>query len=401
MKIFIGMQSPTAARIKKVGHMKTLVLNPKWKLLAKVRDLAPNVPGLYMMAFDKPVNYDKGTSRVIYIGSSLSIRERLRSHYNNMKVYFIDFVTKGDMGKVFSCFFQVEVASQDELLTIEQMAFDEFAKKFGVQPLGNWMPKTTDLIGEILLGEKSEDAKSFVEHVEDDSREHALTFDEIAEKYDLEYERDEWSPRIMFHPKGTFKRWEEIDIEFLKKIRWDHIVCWDKSKYEQLIKIANLLQEDKKKKLKTRRFESLTDKVPEPHTWGEVTVALARMIAGTWYPENRILVEIRHKGNVLGKASIKKSGCTGRDTTIRPQRSDRRPYWNSLIYEINEKAEEEARKLYKEGKASSPNAIGRIVDAGDYLEFRLFDRVVAQREKDFKERPEKIFRDALAEIEVG
>jgi len=398
MKISIGTQSETAARIKKIGHMKTLVLNPKWEPLAKVIDLAPNVPGFYMMAFDKPVKYDKGISRVIYIGSSIRLRERLRSHYNNMKSHFINYVTSGDIGKVFSCFFEVEVGSQDEVLTVEQMVLDEFAIKFGVQPLGNWNPKTTDLVGEILLGEQREETKSYFEHMEDDSGEYALTFDEIAGKYDLEYERDEWSPRIMFYPKGTFKRWEENDIAFLKKIRWDHIVCWDKNKYEQLIKIANLLQEDKKKKLKTRRFESLTDKVPEPHTWGEVAVVLARMIAGTWYPENRILVEIRHKGNVLGKASIKKSGCTGRDTTIRPQRSDRRPYWNSLIYDINEKAEEEAWKLYKEGKASSPNAIGRIVEYEDSFGFKLFDRVVVQRSKDFKERPEKIFRNALAEI---
>ena len=71
------------------------------------------------------------------------------------------------------------------------------------------------------------------------------------------------------------------------------------------------------------------------------------------------------------------------------------------IYDINEKAEEEAWKLYKEGKASSPNAIGRIVEYEDSFEFRLFDRVVVQRSKDFKERPEKIFRDALAEIKFG
>ena len=146
MKISIGTQSETAARIKKIGHMKTLVLNPKWEPLAKVIDLAPNAPGFYMMAFDKPVKYDKGISRVIYIGSSIRLKERLRSHYNNMKVHFINYVTSGDIGKVFSCFFEVEVAFQDEVLTVEQLAFDEFAKKFGVQPLVNWFPTKTTLV---------------------------------------------------------------------------------------------------------------------------------------------------------------------------------------------------------------------------------------------------------------
>ena len=75
MKISIGTQSETAARIKKIGHMKTLVLDPKWEPLAKVRDLAPNVPGFYMMAFDKPVKYDKGVPCNLYWFQYQSKRE--------------------------------------------------------------------------------------------------------------------------------------------------------------------------------------------------------------------------------------------------------------------------------------------------------------------------------------
>jgi len=407
MKISIGTQSETAARIKKLGHMKTLVLNPKWEPLEKVRDLAPNVPGFYMMAFDKPVKYDKGITRIIYIGSSIRIRERLRRHYNNMKSGFISYVTKGDMGKVFSCFFWVEAESQDEVLTVEQMVIDEFIKKFGVQPLGNYNPKTTDLIGEILLGEQTEETKSYVEHVEDDSGEHALTFDEIAEIYDLEYERDEWSPRILFYPKGTFAEWEKREkrqeIEMLTKIRMDHIICWDKEKVLSVLKIAMSLKEDKTKKLKTtRRFLSDTSEVPKPHTWGEVAIVLARYLVGTWFPENRTFVEIKHKGELLGKAIIKKSGCEGNDIANVPQRNSHRSLWVDQFWDIYEKAEKMAWEYHNKGKELPKNAIGGIVEIGGCLNFSLFDRVVAQKkEKDFKERPEKIFRNALAEIKFG
>lgn len=364
MKISIGTQSETAARIKKLGHMKTLVLNPKWEPLEKVRDLAPNVPGFYMMAFDKPVKYDKGITRIIYIGSSIRIRERLRRHYNNMKSGFISYVTKGDMGKVFSCFFWVKVESQDEVLTVEQMVIDEFIKKFGVQPLGNYNPKTTDLIGEILLGEQDEEAKSYVEHVEDDSGEHALTFDEIAEKYDLEYKRDEWSPRILFYPKGTFaerekrkKRQEkEQEIEMLTKIRMNHIICWNKDKVLSVLKTAMSLKEDKTKKLKaTRRFLSDTSEAPKPYTWGEVAIVLARHLTGTYFPENRTFVEIKHKGELLGKAILKKSGSYGNDIANFPQRNSPRPSWSG----------------------------------------------VALMEKEFKERLERIFRNALADYMIN
>ncbi len=340
--------------------MKILVLNPKWKPLAKVRELARNVPGLYMMAFDKPVKYDKGISRVIYIGSSTRIRERLRQHYNNMKSHFIGYVTEGDMEKVFSCFFEVEVESQEEVLTIEQMAFEEFVKKFGVMPIGNWVPGATDLIEEMLLDEQTEETKSYVEHVEDNSGEYALTFDEIAEKYDLEYQRDEWSPRIMFYPKGTFTKWEERkkerEIEKLTKITMLHIICWNKDKVLSVLKIAMGLNEDKTKKLKaTRRFLSDTSEVSNPHTWGEVAIVLARYLTGTWFPENRTFVEIKHKGELLGKAIIKKSGFYGSDIANFPQRNSPRPSWQG----------------------------------------------VTLREKDFKERLERIFRNALADCMIN
>ena len=376
MKISIGTQSETAARIKKIGHMKTLVLKPKWEPLAKVIDLAPNVPGLYMMALDKPVKYDKGISRVIYIGSSIRLRERLRSHYHNMKVYFINYVINGDISKVFSCFFEVEVVSQDEVLTVEQMAFDEFAKKFGVQPIGNWNPKTTDLVGEILLGEQREETKSYFEHVEDDSGEYASTFDEIAEKYDLEYERDEWSPRIMFYPKGTLakiqKRKKERETEKLTKIRMQHISWWNKDKVLNVLKIAMSLKEDKTKKLKvTRRFISDTSEVPKPHTWGEVAIVLARYLAGTWFPENRTSVEIKHKGELIGKAIIRKSGCDGVDIANVPQRNTPRASWwewYEQFIDIDEKANKMAWECHRKGKELPKNAIGRIVEYEDSIE---------------------------------
>jgi hypothetical protein len=406
MKISIGTQSETAAQVKKVGHMKTLVLNPKWEPLEKLKDLAPNETGFYMMAFDKPIKYDRGISRVIYIGSSIRLKERLRSHYNNMKSHFINDVTGGDIGKVFSCFFVIKVGSQDQVLTVEQMVIDGFIKKFGVQPLGNNMPKTTALVGEILLGEQREETKSYVEHVEDDSGEHALTFDEIAEKYDLEYERDEWSPRMMFHPKGTLAIWQkrkkEGEIWKLTNIGMQHIGHWNKDKVLSLLGIAMSLKEDKTKKLKvTRRFISDTSEVPKPHTWGEIAIVLARYHAGTWFPENRTSVQIKHQGELIGKAIIRKSGCDGVDIANIPQRSTPRASWWEWLeqfVDIDKKAEKMAWECHRKGKELPKNAIGRIVEHEDFLSFQLFDRVDVQRRKDFKERPEKIFRNAWAEI---
>ena len=385
--------------------------------MEKARELALNKPGLYMFAFDKPVKYDNGISRIVRIGSSVTIRNRLRQHYNELKVhflkssinYFLKSVAKGKTENVFCCFQYFEVESQDELLKIEQSAFDSFVIKCGSIPLGNYMPKTSGIMTvEVSLKAFLEINKQKVlfKFKEDFSGQHPLTFDEISEIYNLEYERDEWSPRVLFCPKGTFEKWEkrekEREIAKFTHISWGHILCWGKDKFIDLIKIAKNLEEEKTKKLKiTRRFQSNTSKTPRPHTWGEVAVALAWYLAGALFSENRLQVEIKHKNELLGRSHIWKSGCHGDDIANIPQQNKSRAYcdWYEQFRDMNEKAEKLAWECHEQGKELPKNAIGRIVEEGDYLAFRLFDWVEEQRKKENKERPERMFLAALAKIE--
>lgn len=178
-----------------------------------------------------------------------------------------------------------------------------------------------------------------------------------------------------------------------------HISCWNKDKISSLLKIAMILNEDKTKKLtSTRRFLSDTFDIPKPHTWGEVAIVLARYLAGTWYPEKRMFVEIKFNSQLLGKAIIRKSGCVGSDIANIPQRNSTRRLWLPQFEEVDEIAKDLAWECHNKGKKLPKNAIGGIIEIGDGLMFKLFDQVVKQREKDFKELPEKIFERALAEI---
>jgi hypothetical protein len=291
--------------------MRELLIKPKWAPLVEAKENALNKPGIYMFAFDKPVKYDNEASRIVYIGSGVKLKNRLRQHYNDFKPYFFKYVTKGDMEEVFCCFQYFEIESQDELLEIEQSFLDSFVIKYGSIPLSNWMPKTSGIMAievsvEAFLGTNKPNLPfKFKENL---SGQHSLTFDEISEIYNLEYKRDEWYPRILFYPKGTFEKWDKRKKEWEEvgkytHIEWNHILCWKKNKFIELLKIVQNLKEDKTKKLKiTRRFQSSTSKTPEPHTWGEVAIALARYLSGTWFPKNKLRVEI--KGWKINKMSF-------------------------------------------------------------------------------------------------
>ena len=341
--------------------MQELLIEPKWISLNNAREIALNKPGIYMFAFDKPVKYDNEASRIVYIGSGIKLRNRLRQHYNNLKPYFLNVVTKGEKEKVFCCFQYFEVESHNELLEIEQSAFDSFVIKCGSIPLGNTMDKTSGCMVEISVEtffSETNRPKLLFKFNEILSGQHPLTFDEISEIYDLEYERDEWSPRIMFHPKGTRKKWDKRKKEWEEvgkytDIRWNHILCWKKNKFIELLRIVKNLKEDKTKKLKiTRRFQSSTPKTPEPHTWGEVAIALARYLSGTWFPINKLRVEIKYKNEMLGRSLIKKSGCNGNDIANIPQRNKIRRlcYQYDKFEDTNRKAEKrsEERRVGKE-----------------------------------------------------
>ena len=55
----------------KEDNLEKIILNPIWAPLKEVVEHAPTSPGIYFMAFNRPIKYYKGISRIIYIGSAI------------------------------------------------------------------------------------------------------------------------------------------------------------------------------------------------------------------------------------------------------------------------------------------------------------------------------------------
>jgi hypothetical protein len=382
--------------------IKKIILNPQWIPLDEIVKHAPAIPGIYLMAFDKPIKYDKGISRIIYIGSGIDLRKRLQQHRKDSNIYLFQYMqNKKDNLNAFFYPFK-EANNQGEILEIEQDAFSSFINKFGVYPIGNWLPPD-GYLGTLSLdgNNKYEYFKYYVVHVEDQSGVKPLTYDDLATEYGLEYVKE--YDRVEFRPKGfsekAKKRQRHRNIEKFSTISMSNIACWDLHKHEALIKIAKTLIEDRNKKIKTRRFKAPTSKVPRPHTWGEVAVILARILTDSWYPEQKLFVEIYHNKKLLGKGRVSESGGRGWDKSDLPQRNSQRPVWLLRFEKIDQKAEKEAWELHERGKPPPSNAIGHIIEEDDWYCFRLFDWVKEEREKEFIERPERLFKQLLSNFE--
>ena len=206
--------------------MEKIIFDPKWIPLVEIIEKAPAVSGIYMLAFDKPIKYDKGVSRIIYIGSSINLRKRLQQHNKDPNVYLFQNIQdpKENLYAFFYPFF--EVRDQKEVLEIEQDAFSSFINKFGVYPICNWQPPT-GYLGSISINSniKYEYFKIHICHVEDQSNIRALTYDDIAKKYDITYEQsyDRVQFRTRWFPEEAKKGKHDRYIKSLSNIFWDNI----------------------------------------------------------------------------------------------------------------------------------------------------------------------------------
>src|SRR4029079_8580240 len=102
---------------------------------------------------------------------------------------------------------------------------------------------------------------------------------------------------------GEWQTKEELAAEFAaadEKNRLDAlnfvgdraVAAWSIDKMRELIAIAQSLVEHKGRPSSVTRFQAGRRSVPRPHTWGEVALIKARLMAGAWYPPQRVWLKV-------------------------------------------------------------------------------------------------------------
>jgi hypothetical protein len=80
---------------------------------------------------------------------------------------------------------------------------------------------------------------------------------------------------------------------------------------------------------KVRTFAAQSRRVPLPHTWGEVALIQARIVAGDWLPKERLWVKIVCGKELLGQAILEPDYYRGEDKSDLPQTLKRPSIWES------------------------------------------------------------------------
>lgn len=93
----------------------------------------------------------------------------------------------------------------------------------------------------------------------------------------------------------------------------------------QIIGLCNQLIPLTTKARVMKPFEAPSREVPNPHTWGEIALIKARMIADSWQPGKQVWVKVMYGRELLGEGKLNKGWYVGEDKSDVPQRATTRP----------------------------------------------------------------------------
>ena len=335
-----------------------------WVALSEVGDEAPSASGLYALGLSVGLRYDLDSSRIAYLGSTKDIKKRLLQHKNGSHNRMIGLLQEEFPDGLSATWWPIPDINRKFLFAIEGEAVEVFERTFGSIPICN------SEIPEFFEGQ--EYCKGMVQFARDPT-ESLITLEGLANRLGRVLVRAEISPpgggavltfgavpagfvrsafrSVCFLTEDELRRQEQHQAETnsgreqaaefeaemrryeLALVHDKNVATWSVEKMRDIISICGQLRAKGTRSKLVRPFEAPFRKVPEPHTWGEVALIKARMMAGSWEPERRVWVKIVHGKDLLGEGRFNKGWFIGEDKSDLPQRQTKRPVSREYEYE--------------------------------------------------------------------
>ena len=354
----------------------------EWLPLRIAVKQSPQEPGIYALGLSQGIRYDNAASRIVYLGSASDLRKRFAQHAEKPHNQIIELLFKNFPDDIRGAWWAIPGFDRDFLYGIEGEAIQTFERRFGVLPIGNLS------IPEFFEGQ--EYCSGLVDIVACDVA-CPMTLEELARHLDRVLFRTEVAPAGSFVfsisltngfptvPNEKFKRVAlltreeaEQESQSKKKLEEDrryetgdddeeydyslsfvqdvNLAAWSPEKMQEVINLCNQLKPKRTKAKTVKPFEAPFREVPVPHTWGEIALIQARIVGGSWQPDNQIWVKVHYGKEVLGEGKLNKGWYFGEDKSDLPQRRSPRP--RSCDFELEDEPIremdeiEEVREVY-------------------------------------------------------
>ncbi|MBL8830486.1 MAG: hypothetical protein JNM18_26165 [Planctomycetaceae bacterium] len=314
---------------KFVGDGQRLLF-PKWRTLSSKPDFLPEAGGVYAIGCSRAVQYDTGTSRIIYIGSSVNIRGRAPQHRTVNANRFIKRFWEA-YGPLAIAFWPADSVDECWLRAIEGEALCAFERKFGRMPLANIdfpsSPDPASLRGRVDWAQCMESRPIGLSEIVTMTEKDIIYLspkNSILEPTRInDWFYEDKKALLECHLAEQQQQQHEHEICELSYVALTHIASWTIEKLREIITISERLKKETSNS-GVVRYQASDKSVPLPHTWGEVAVVRARMDAGMWMPPKRIWVKVLSGKILLGQGICDAFSFYGQDKSDLPQCASRR-----------------------------------------------------------------------------
>jgi hypothetical protein len=298
-----------------------------WHDLDAWKDAATEA-GLYLIGFKVGVQYERATSRIIYVGSTGNLRTRLKTYSDYSHNADINLLSHRYPGGLLATWVVLPGLSGKWLKAIEDATLQAF-RKFGSYPACNrgridsphvdafanlieimpcdglLCPQSLTQLGEQLgsktLGQLAKPRTP--EEWKNANRGSGLkvTFTSVSQPVT--------EPKLFEPEVSTF-------------IVAENVAAWSVDKMRQIAEICAALTPVPKRgktKAKILTFAAPSREPPSPHTWGEVAALQGRLSIGSWISDDLVRIKIVFEKAVLGQAKFEHGGFTADDKSDLPQ----------------------------------------------------------------------------------
>lgn len=346
----------------------------QWVPVAEAIRNVPGETGLYALGLVEGLRYEKGISRIVYIGSAKNLKNRLRMHHSASHNDVVELIRHKMPGSLVATWWPIPEFDRKFLYGIEGEAIMTFEAQFGMLPVCNFgVPEffegedycsgltrigSCDVVKPLTLGELARilDRKILRK---DCHRGFSFSINLDGDSFEI---GDPKSNRVEFvrHDEvpievGQKSDEEEMEGKFEEQMRlWDlslihdeNLAAWSGKKMRQVIDLCRKLSPRKTRAKAMKPFDAPMKEVPHPHTWGEVALIQARLISGSWQPGKQVWVKILKDNTLLGEAKLNKGWFVGEDKADLPQRETERPRWLQYkLPDVEMEFQEETETIY-------------------------------------------------------
>ncbi|MEX0677099.1 MAG: hypothetical protein WD063_08495 [Pirellulales bacterium] len=304
---------------------------------------APAVAGLYLIGFKVGVQYAQAASRILYVGSTVNLRTRLKAYSDYSHNAEINLLNQRYPGGLLATWIALPGMPVKWLRAIEDATLQAAFLQFGNYPAcnrGRIDSPHVDSFANLIQISPCDGLLCPYSLAQLGKQVGSKTLGQLAKPKPPEHWKDanrNGPVKLTFTstPQPAEPQPERFEREPSPLVLLENVATWDVDKMRRIVEICSRLTPVPKRdktKATVLTFAAPNRQPPSPHTWGEVAALRGRRSIGSWNSNDRVWIKIVFEKLLLGQAIFENGGFIAEDKSDLPQCTARPSIWEDATW---------------------------------------------------------------------